>query len=215
MLATNQGDDYMKTARLIAFVAIGMAAAAGMPAPATAQGAPTATDAAAVYKAFLHDWMGKSHQPINVARVAEPMHPEGADGGCEGHPEIEALIKQPAERIDDLSTVLGPDPSIHYVDPSTWHPTDPQHLIAQGKSVKAAVKEGMSAALLTFSAIAFNERRDVAVFNYSFVCGGLCGNGGITVMRKKGSTWEPDPRQCTQWISETMPLDRQLRIAYR
>ncbi|QDE39788.1 hypothetical protein FIV34_11510 [Luteibacter pinisoli] len=205
----------MKTARLIAFVTIGMAAALGRPASAAAQDATTSTEAAAVYKAFLHHWMGKSHQPINVARVAEPMHPTGSDGGCEGHADIEAIIKRPAERIDDLGKVLGPDASIRYIDPSTWHPTDPQHLIQQGKSVDDAVNAGMSAALLTFSAIAFNERRDVAVFSFSFVCGGLCGNGGITVMRKKDGKWENDPRQCAHWISGTMPLDRQLRIAQK
>lgn len=205
----------MKTARLIAFVAIGMAAAFGGSVSVAAQGAPTTTDAADVYKAFLHQWMGKSHQSINVARVAEPMHPDGTDGGCEGNPDIEALIKQPAERIDDLSTVLGSDPSIHYVNPSTWRPTDPERLMAQGKSVNAAVEKGISAALLTFSVVAFNDRHDVAVFSYAFVCGGLCGTGGIKVMRKNGNAWEADPRQCTQWVSETMPLDRQLYTAYR
>ncbi|UPG88179.1 hypothetical protein L2Y96_12190 [Luteibacter aegosomaticola] len=215
VLTTNKGDNHMKTARTIALVAISMAAALGMPAAAVAQTATTTTDSADVYKAFLHHWRGKNRQPINVARVAEPMHPEGEDGGCEGHPDIEALIKSPAERIDDLSQVLGPDPSIHYVDRSTWHPTDPQHMIDQGKKVDAAVNAGMSAALLTFSAIAFNEHRDVAVFRYGFVCGRLCGSGAITVMRKNGSIWESDPRQCAQWISETMPLDRQLRIARR
>ncbi|UPG92642.1 hypothetical protein [Luteibacter aegosomatissinici] len=205
----------MKTARLIAYVVISTAVSLGTTASVTAQDATTSTDAAAVYKAFLHHWMGKSHDPVNVARVAEPMHPEGDDGGCGGHPDIEAIIKRPAERIDDLSKVLGPDPSIHYVDRSTWHPTDPQRLIGQGKPVKDAVKAGMSAALLTFSAIAFNERHDVAVFSYGFVCGGLCGTGGITIMRKKGGAWEPDPRECSIWVSESMSSDRQLRIAQR
>jgi hypothetical protein len=213
--ATNQGNNYMRTVRLLAFVVIGMAAASVGPADVHAQDATTSADAAAVYKAFLRHWMGKSHDAVNVARVAEPMRPEGDDGGCGGHPDIEAIIKRPAERIDDLSKVLGPDPSIHYVDRSTWRPTDPQRLIGQGKPVKDAVKAGISAALLTFSAIAFNERHDVAVFSYGFVCGGLCGTGGITIMRKKGGAWEPDPRECSIWISESMSLDRQLRIAQR
>jgi hypothetical protein len=205
----------MKSARLIAYLVISTAASLGPTASVTAEDSTTSTDAAAVYKAFLHHWMGKSRDPVNVARVAEPMHPEGDDGGCGGHPDIEAIIKRPAERIDDLSKVLGPDPSIHYVDRSTWRPTDPQRLIGQGKPVKDAVKAGMSAALLTFSAIAFNERHDVAVFSYGFVCGGLCGTGGITIMRKQGGAWEPDPRECSIWVSESMSLDRQLRIAQR
>jgi hypothetical protein len=60
---------------------------------------------------------------------------------------------------------------------------------------------------MTFSAVVFDKTHTKAAFTYSFVCGGLCGNGGAIVFEKAAAGWQRSSRQCGVWMSHT-PKDR-------
>jgi len=87
------------------------------------------------------------------------------------------------------------------VDPKTWKPSDPRDAIARGKSIEAAVENGFAKGLYAFSAIAFNASHTTAALSYSFVCGMLCGNGGVVVFNKTNRGWVKSDENCGIWIS--------------
>jgi hypothetical protein len=103
--------------------------------------------------------------------------------------------------ISDLTTVLGKPASIHFIDPKTWRPLDPGALIRSGASVGPAVSAGMAQGLVTLSAVTFNQAHDTAVFNFSFVCGGLCGSGFIVVFYKTPNGWVQGKSTCGGYMS--------------
>jgi hypothetical protein len=78
---------------------------------------------------------------------------------------------------------------------------DPEEGMREGKSVKQAVAEGFASGLFRLSEIAFDKGRQYRVFQYSFVCGALCGQGGTVVFEKHGNRWERSKRSCSAWIS--------------
>ena len=82
------------------------------------------------------------------------------------------------------------------------HPlADPEAGIRQGQSVNDAVRTGFAAGILRMSEILFNSKHDLAAFNYSFVCGSLCGHGATVIFELKGGKWKQSGRNCGYWIS--------------
>jgi len=96
---------------------------------------------------------------------------------------------------------LGKPPFIHFIDPKTWRPLDPGALIRSGASVGPAVSTGMAQGLVTLSAVTFNKAHDIAVFNFSFVCGGLCGTGFIVVFYETPKGWVQSKSTCGGYMS--------------
>lgn len=161
------------------------------------------SDVAAMYEAFLHRWTGNSHEPINVAASADAPSPDDmkqyADCAKEiGKPNTQWVA---GSAISDLKTVLGKPTSIHFIDSKTWRPLDPGALIRSGASVGPAVSAGMAQGLVTLSAVTFNKAHDIAVFNFSFVCGGLCGSGFIVVFYKTPTGWVQSKSTCGGYMS--------------
>lgn len=78
---------------------------------------------------------------------------------------------------------------------------DPGRTMQQGDSVEHAVESAFASGLLTLSEVAFDKTHRYAVMNFSFVCGGLCGHGGIVILQKVNGRWKRTDRQCGGWIS--------------
>jgi hypothetical protein len=158
-------------------------------------------DEAQIYGTFLDGWAGKNKDPINVSKTAKAPSAEElkefsdcAQIGAKAHWTT-------VQSIDDLTNYLVNLPYVRLVNPDKWHPSDPGDLMAQGKSVDAAVESGISQGLLTLSTIAFDETRGTAAFTYSFECGRLCGNGGTIIFKKTKGAWLKSNKQCGGWMS--------------
>ena len=175
----------------------------GVAAPTNPASNGDKSDVAAMYEAFLNRWSGKSQGPINVAASADAPSSDDlkqyADCAKEiGKPDTQWV---PGSKISDLTTVMGKPASIHFIDPKTWRPLDPGALIRSGASVGPAVSAGMAQGLVTLSAVTFNKAHDIAVFNFSFVCGGLCGSGFVVVFHKAPKGWVQSKSTCGGYIS--------------
>jgi hypothetical protein len=82
---------------------------------------------------------------------------------------------------------------------------DPQEVLKIRKRVTDeqiadALKTAFSNGLFTLSEIAFDDNHERALVAYSFVCGGLCGNGGTLMLEKAGLNWKVK-NVCGAWIA--------------
>ena len=156
-------------------------------------------DQSEIYKTFLTQWIGTEQKPINVSRTAET--PSAAD--MKDFTECAASSTRwatPAPAND----ITGQISQLSYVrptDPKTWKPQDPQNLIAHGQSIGSSVDSGFSHGLMTLSAVVFDTTHHTAALKYSFVCGGLCGNGGTVIFIKTSHGWARSKKACGTWIS--------------
>lgn len=162
-----------------------------------------ADDTNEIYRAFLSQWKGKNDAPTNVAKtvtlptredIAQYNECAGDGGGRRAHWTTSTTDA-------DLRNALASLPGVHMVDPKHWQAADPGRLIAQGQSVDTAVDTGIANGLMTLSAVSFDEARSAAMFNYSFVCGGLCGNGGTVMFQKTTTGWVRSQKRCSSWRS--------------
>lgn len=165
------------------------------------QAATDTNDIAEVYRAFIDSWTGKEKDPINVSITAKlPSNEELKQfSDCAGKGTTTRWM--PVESMADLGNSIGELSYVRLIDPDKWKPRDPGDAIARGQSVDSAVESGFAHGLLTLSAIAFDEPHQTAAFTYSFVCGGLCGNGGAVIFRKTPAGWVRSGNQCGGWIS--------------
>ena len=188
---------------LTSFAATLAFAPSGIAAPTSPASASDKSDVAAMYEAFLNHWSGKRQEPMNVAASADPPSPEDLQQYADCAKEIGKPNTQwvPGSKISDLSAVLGKPAFIHFIDPKTWRPLDPGALIRSGASVGSAVSTGMAQGLVTLSAVTFNKAHDIAVFNFSFVCGGLCGSGFVVVFYKTPQGWVQSKSTCGGYMS--------------
>jgi hypothetical protein len=163
----------------------------------------TKADVAAIYHAFLGQWLGNDKSIVFIARSAEPPSSDDTTrfGQCSADPADEHARLVDTVTIENLGKVVGDLPRLRFVDPDTWQPEDPGKLIAKGQSVEAAVATGVGHALLTLSAITFNDKHDRAAFTFSSDCGALCGTGGTVVFKKTSRGWIRQESTCGNWIS--------------
>lgn len=105
----------------------------------------------------------------------------------------------PVGSVQNLDHALGDVSGVEFVDPKTWHPLDPEELIAKGESIDSAVEKGFRSGLLTLSVVAFDRAGKSALLKYSFTCGDLCGHGGVALFRKTASGWVQDEHTCGHW----------------
>lgn len=110
-------------------------------------------------------------------------------------------LTDPASSRQLSETALARRSTVRLVDPRTWKPRDPGPAIASGKRTSKAISDGFAAGLLTFSRIIFDEGHKVAIFDYSFVCGGLCGGGGGVIFDMTESGWKQRGMPCGGWVS--------------
>ncbi|QWT21364.1 hypothetical protein KPL74_05020 [Bacillus sp. NP157] len=180
-----------------------------------ADDAASRADATAIYKAVLAHWASDVKRPMNVAKQAgkpraasthEPL-------GCKDDASLKAMLHHSSYTVANLADLLGDDKQLRFIDTKRWRPAARGALIARDKAVDDAVKAGFAHGLFTLSAISFNEGHTAAVVEYSFVCGGLCGDGALLVFHKTANKWEEDPEACSTWISQRRPRLDDRRLA--
>jgi hypothetical protein len=155
-----------------------------------------------LYGLFLDKLTGSGAQVIHIARVAEAPSAEAMSeyAACLKGYRL-AKLTSPVLPMQLSGTSLARRSIVRLVDPKKWQPRDPGPAIASGKPTSKAVSDGFAAGLLTFSRAIFDEEHKVAIFTYSFVCGGLCGGGGGVVFDKTSTGWNQREMPCGGWVS--------------
>lgn len=161
-----------------------------------------------VYRAVLKEYLKGSDGALNLANRTEPL--DQSDKECFKGIGVKAASVAIIHKVDP-SLVLKT--KIILVDPdqqqSTIKENDPQKLLKKAidehekvtnEQLDRSVNQAFATGLFTLSEIAFDKEHRRAVVAYSFVCGGLCGNGNTLILRKMGQVWKVVKR-CGGWVS--------------
>lgn len=156
---------------------------------------------AAVYEAMLASWLGKEQgrQLVNERLTAPPSQDDAQVKECTKGLDFPPVAPAGVTR-KSLAGVRFKRGGIELIDGSQWKPADPEDAMANGKSVNAAVDEGFSKSLISFSQIAFSRNGEEALVEFSMVCGSLCGSGITAYLHKSATGWNVVNR-CGNWIS--------------
>ncbi|HWW18413.1 MAG TPA: hypothetical protein VNY81_07335 [Candidatus Saccharimonadales bacterium] len=173
---------------------------------------PLTKEQVAVYRAVLTDYLKEDKSPLNLNSETElfDRSRDSFDQGCAKGIDLETT---PAPMIHELDRRVATSHGIVLVDAERQQKkiaeNDPQNTIKKGvdshekvseKQLKDSVTQAFSTGLFTFSEIAFDKQHRRAVVSYSFVCGGLCGQGRTVVLKNLGQTWKII-NGCGGWIS--------------
>jgi hypothetical protein len=172
--------------------------------------APLASEQLAVYRVVLGNYLKGSGRVLNLANITEPF--DEPDTACVTGLDSR-VAKRSASTVHRIASSFVADTKITLVDSSRQQATikenDPQNLIRKAvddhqkiadEQLDQSVKSAFDTGLFTLSEIAFDREHRRAVVSYSFVCGGLCGNGSTLVLRKVGHNWKVLKR-CGGWVS--------------
>jgi hypothetical protein len=157
---------------------------------------PLSTVQLAIYRDFLATWNAGEKAPLHVANTTELLSIADDNKGClKDFPKSHSVSVHavPAHAFDGLNVLL--------VDPRLHQKRDPGDAIRNGEPVDDAVSAGIAAGIFTFSEMVFNRDRTRAAFTYSFVCGGLCGNGGTIIFQHRNGKWAQQKNACGTWVS--------------
>ena len=166
----------------------------------------TDPDSRAIYRAVMSQYVKGESKDIalrlNVANQTTPVTAEELHTSCQTKPFVPDAAtlgtshSLSAEDFRDLPVAL--------VDPKKQNKKvkerDPSKTIREGKSVEDALREAFQSALFTLSDVVFDKEREHAAVQYSFHCGGLCGNGATLIFHKTANGWEQDNKLlCSFW----------------
>jgi hypothetical protein len=168
---------------------------------------PLPADNLAIYRDFLSGYNNGSGAVLNVANTTEaflnanPVSNE--QKSCLSDVHITQLY---SAVVHKFSADAFPADKVKLVDPAAHRRNDPSDGIRSGQSIEDAVHAGFAAGLFTFSEIVFDATHTHAAFQYSFVCGRLCGNGGTALYDKLPDDhgkprWQLSKKICGSWIS--------------
>jgi len=188
-------------------LAIGLACASTTPGAASASEQPVRSASALsqdeqdIYDAVLASWLEgeKGRQLINETLSPPPSTSDPEVGECAKGLDFPAP-GQDQQTSKSLVGVRFKRGGIELIDGSQWRANDPGQGIASGKPVDAAVNEGISHSLISFSQIDFSRDKTKALVRFSMVCGSLCGSGSTLLLRKTDRHWAVANR-CGGWIS--------------
>jgi hypothetical protein len=155
----------------------------------------------AVYDAVLASWLGReqSRQFGNEQLSAPPSKNDPEIIECTKGLNF-SVAPQAVQVKKSLAGVRFKRNGIELIDGSQWKPADPGQGVANGKSVEAAVSEGFSKSLISFSQVAFSRDGEDALVKFGMVCGSLCGSGSTIHLHKSATGWAVLTR-CGGWIS--------------
>ena len=165
---------------------------------------PFSADDVAIYNVVLDLWNSNSRSLMNVSNRTFPMDRDLSDCDC-----LKAIPLPNIANAARSSRILTRDvlggKNIRLVDPDTQalivQTNDPSHSIREGKAIRTAVDRAFSTGLFSLSEVAFDNEHRRALIGYSFVCGSLCGNGGVWLFEKVGGMWRKSEHVCSGWIS--------------
>jgi hypothetical protein len=193
----------MRSFSALIVLCIVTAAAGQEPKPKLAT-TPLTLDQIAVYRAFLSDYNAGSKGALNVADITDTFEPD-TDSMLSSDNRRDDCLRQFPAKIHASEVHLLPDSlataHVRLVDPAKHKIADPGDAIHSPADVDSAVEAGFAAALMTLSEVVFDTQRHRAAFSYSFVCGRLCGNGGIVIYNLQNGHWTRSSRRCGSWVS--------------
>jgi hypothetical protein len=147
---------------------------------------------------------------LKVSRPAErvkqniPIDRDISDCGCLKGIEPQTIVGA-AHSFRILTRDVLAGKNIRLVDPEKQavivHSNDPNNSMREGKSVETAVNDAFSTGLFSVSEIAFDKEQRRALVSYSFVCGSLCGSGGVWLFEKVDGLWKKSEHACDGWVS--------------
>jgi|SRR5580700_7161026 hypothetical protein len=165
---------------------------------------PFSADEVAIYKGILEHWNSNSRGPLNVSNRTFPIGHDLSDCDCLKAIEPQTIVRA-ARSFRILTEDLLGGKKIRLVDPDKQaaivRSNDPSDSIREGKSVRTSVNGAFSTGLFSVSEIAFDKEQRRALVSYSFVCGSLCGSGGVWLFEKIDGVWKKSERVCGGWIS--------------
>ncbi len=165
---------------------------------------PFGADELAIYRGILELWNSKSRSPLNVSNKTFPIDHDLSDCDCLKGIEPQDIASA-AHSFHILTRDVLSGDNIRLVDVDKQvaiiHSNDPSNRIREGKSVETAVNGAFSSGLFSVSEIAFDKEHRRALVSYSFVCGSLCGSGGVWLFEKLDGVWKKSERVCGGWIS--------------
>ncbi len=165
---------------------------------------PFSADDMAIYRGILERWNSNSRSLLNVSNKTFPIDRDLLDCGCLKGIELQSIANA-AQSFHILTRDVLAGVNVRLVDADKQsaivQSNDPTKSIRGGKSVKTAVNGAFSTALFSLSEIAFDNEHRRALVSYSFVCGSLCGSGGVWLFEKIGGVWKKSERVCGGWIS--------------
>lgn len=161
-------------------------------------------DEISIYEAVLKRWNSKSSKPLNLSNRTTPLDRDISDCECLKGMDVQSLAKA-ARSFRLLTRDALPSGTIRLVDAELQNTivrdNDPHNLMGKGVSVHAAVDKAFANGLFELSEIAFDKAHRRAIVSYSFVCGSLCGNGGVWLFEKVDGVWRKPENVCGGWIS--------------
>jgi hypothetical protein len=161
-------------------------------------------DDAAIYSGILERWNSKSRSPLNVSNRTFPMEHDVSDCECLKGIEPQTIVNA-AHSFRILTATELRGKNIRLVEAHKQavivQSNDPSNSIREGKSVEAAVNGAFSTGLFSMSEIVFDKEHRRALVSYSFVCGSLCGSGGVWLFEKVDGVWKKSGHICGGWIS--------------
>jgi hypothetical protein len=169
------------------------------------EGSGLGVDEIAIYNAVLKRWNSKSSkQLLRVSNRTTPLDQNISDCECLKGINIESVEK--ATRSFHLLTRDAlTSKAIRLVDAEEqsqiMQANDPHNLMTKGVSVRSALEEAFANGLFTLSEIAFDKTNQRAIVSYSFVCGSLCGTGGVWSFEKVDGVWKKSDLVCSGWMS--------------
>lgn len=171
---------------------------------------PTAEEIA-IYRIVLQSFLEKSKQPLNlVDRVfaldAVPLVPDtdGIKGSDMRSRKIRNVLHLDAAVTQGMPVTLVD--SDHFNRPARedapgiipQKATHIHHRLTDTR--KKTARPTLPSALLSLSTIVFDPTHKTAVVAYRFVCGALCGDGGMFVLQRSSSSWEILHKNI-EWVS--------------
>jgi hypothetical protein len=165
---------------------------------------PLNADEVAIYNNILDLWNSDSRSLLNVSNRTVPMDRDLSDCGCLNGIQLQH-IADATHSFHPLAREILNRRNIRLVDPDTQalliRSNDPSHFIREGESVGTAVNRAFSSGLFSMSEIVLDNEHRRALVGYSFVCGPLCGSGGVWMFEKVDGVWKKSEHACGGWVS--------------
>ncbi len=197
---------WLRVALVLVFSALPLCAQDGKP---ELSKTPLTAEQVAVYRTFLATYNNGSGSTLNLGDRTTPFNfssprEDPYAGRC-----LEGITLAHAEDAVKVVHRIKPGMfdgnTVRLVDAEKQHRIirehDPHFRAGQERPLEEAVGDAFASGLLQLSEIVFDPNHQYAVMSFSFVCGGLCGHGGVIVFQKVDGAWKQLHRECVAWVS--------------
>jgi hypothetical protein len=149
-----------------------------------------------IFRAVLQDWLDRNERgnSIYVSKYtfSVPESELQKFTACANN-EVAKIVTLTLEPSTKVSAAIS-DQRLHFINRRFWLTPNPNR-------ISKIIEEGRPAGILSFSNIAFDADKSVAVLHFSLTCGSLCGYGETLVLDRTVSGWVPRQTRCDAWMS--------------